>query len=166
MFLNIEYINEFSPYPVTDYCQYLAFTTDEGIDYKVTFQLDSSGYFGDNAYHFIFAQLKNDSKHSVKDENVQKTLLTIIEAFFKNDAHILIYICDATDERQLARHRLFKRWFQKYETDFCITDDIINFKDLNGNPEIQCAAIIIKKSNPKVHEYISIFCELIASLKK
>lgn len=165
MFLDIEYINKFSPYPVTDYRQYLTFTTDVNIDYKVTFQKDSSGYFGDKTYHFIFTQVKNYPKHSVKDENVQKTLLTIIEAFFKNDTHILIYICDATDERQLARHRLFKKWFKKYEIDFFMSDDIISSKDLNGT-EIQCAAIIIKKSNPKAHEYISKFCELIASLKK
>ena len=44
MFLDIEYINKFSPYPVTDYRQYLAFTTDANIDYKVTFQKDSFGY--------------------------------------------------------------------------------------------------------------------------
>lgn len=166
MFLDIEYINKFSPYPVIDYSKYLTFTTKAGADYRVTFQKDSTKYFGDKAYHFIFTQPKDQDKHPIKDENVQKTLLTIIEAFFENDDHVLLYICDSLDKRQLARHRLFKTWFKKYEAEFYISDDVIDFKDSNGNSEIQCAAIIIKKNNPKINEYISTFHELMASLKK
>lgn len=166
MFLDIEYINRFSPYHVIDHRQYLIFTTNTETDYKVTFQKDSTGYFGDKAYHFIFTQTKNYDKHPVEDKKIQATLLTIIEAFFKNGDHVLIYICEAIDKRQLARHRLFKKWFKEYEAEFCISDDVINFKNSNGNLEIQCAAIIIKKSNPKMNEYTDTFHELMAALKK
>ncbi len=39
--------------------------------------------------------------------------MCILQDFFKNENYILGYTCDVSDGREMARKRLFNRWFEE-----------------------------------------------------
>ena len=44
---------------------------------------------------------------------MQKTITEIIKYFFENKENCIVYICDSSDNRELARYRKFNSWFEK-----------------------------------------------------
>ena len=134
----------------------MQFTSDYGVEYRIGFMEDYS-IWPENAYQFLITN--KNKKTSPNDLKLKETILIIIEAFFKANPHILLYICETGDEKQYARNRLFVRWFNEserkaeyYFRDVSIcADGIDNF-----------AAIIVQRNKPDIETIISQFDEFVS----
>ena len=96
--LNLIQLNLRSPYEVwSDSDNVYYFETDHGVKFKI--------YFGDDAPiwktgAYTFDIQNTNHKTSPNDEKVKNTIISIIEEFFKNNADILLYICETGDNKQ------------------------------------------------------------------
>jgi predicted deacetylase len=95
------------------------------------------------------------------DPKVQKTVLAIIDEFFRSNMKVLLYICDTSDGKEDSRNRLFLRWFEKYAEPGRFT--ICN-AHANVEGEVVYAAIIVENRNPKLKEIMEDFEEAAAVL--
>lgn len=147
--LDISFVLEHSPYSVWQDGEVYNFITDYGILYSVTFEREYS--IRVPAYWFNLTNLSG--KNSPNDRNVQATIICLIEAFFKANTDVLLYMCDTADNQQAIRARLFMRWFNSYEAkDHYIIRSVVVKTE---NKEDYVALII-----PRVHPYAELISEL------
>jgi len=67
-----------------------------------------------------------------------------------------VYVCDASDSKELFRKKKFDSWFRQYDDGTIIKiDGHISFE----NFEI-CNAILIHKDNPRKNRFIEAFNDL------
>lgn len=111
--LLIENINKTAPYEVTLSKDGIAydFFTHYGVHYSITFLYEDT-LLEEETYQFIIANINN--KKSPNNNRVKDTILAIVEEFFRQNNTVLLYICEAGDEKQSMRNRLFERWFTAY----------------------------------------------------
>lgn len=157
--LDLNFVNRLTPYKVwtEDGRDYLI-ETNKGNIFVVGF-MDDYSIWQTGAYQFTI----NNQNHqpSGNDKTLRTTILLLIEAFFAANPEILLYICETGDGKQAFRSRLFIRWFNSYNnrdayemlTAEVQEDDTKNF-----------AALIVQKSNPKLHDIIDKFNETISIL--
>ena len=114
--LDLEAINNRSPYDVHSVGDQYVFVTDTGIEYHVDFELDSNPYY--TAYWFNLAN--PEQQKSPGDKKIPQTVICIIEEFFRQNPDIMLYMCSTANNQQAQRARLFLRWFNghtiKYKT--------------------------------------------------
>ena len=84
------------------------FGTENGLKYKAYFIEFPSTFY--NLYSFSFDKEEGDSPH---DQRVEDTIVAILADFFDSENYVLGYTCDVTDGREMARKRLFNRWFEQ-----------------------------------------------------
>jgi hypothetical protein len=99
---------------------FFSFITENGTAYYADFQDQSQllikhqGLFG--FYEFSFEHIDNQSNSRQKfDTKIRNTIEDLLFQFFESPDKVLYYVCDSSDNRQLARQRLFKRWFGELE---------------------------------------------------
>ena len=51
------------------------------------------------------------------DENIAKTICSILMEFFSNHENVIIFICDSTDKRERQRNIIFNKWFHHFDID-------------------------------------------------
>ena len=90
------------------------FNTAGGAIYGVFFESENSIFSGTvlegaDTFHLVVTKLQ--SGDGVKDIHVSKTLDSIVEHFFLIKNRIIFYTCDGSDDRHLARDRMFKIWY-------------------------------------------------------
>jgi len=61
-------------------------------------------------YSFSFEKEEGNAPY---DKRVKDTIVTVLADFFDSENYILGYTCDVTDGREMARKRLFDRWFEQ-----------------------------------------------------
>ena len=158
--LPTDYINEHSPYVVkvisNDEVQFM---TDFSVEYRVSFMEDYS-IWSEDAYQFLINN--NTHKPSPNDSKLRDTIMTLIEAFFISNPHILLYICDTGDDKQAARNRLFVRWFNdsKHKGKFYLQDVTISDDGIDNY-----AALIVQRNNPEFESIIAQFNEFVELMK-
>lgn len=109
--LSVNSINETSPYKVENSGEgSFMFVTDHGVKYEVSFIVDYTLDL-ENIYQFCIDNVEN--KQQPRDVKVRDTVIAIIGEFFKNNHLCMLYICDTSDGRQSARHRIFSLWFSE-----------------------------------------------------
>jgi hypothetical protein len=90
------------------------------------------------------------------DPLIGVTLVQIIKIFLNGLTNSVVYVCDASDNRELFRKRKFDIWFRQNDDGTIIKIDghlaIENFDIYN--------AILIHKDNPKKNRFIEAFNEL------
>ena len=154
--LPVLYLKTHSPYDV-DVMQNgdLQFTTEYGVEYRVSFMEDYS-IWPENAYQFLINN--KNKKSSPSDIKLKETIMAIIEAFFISNPYILLYICETGDDKQAARNRLFVRWFNdaKHQKEYYFRNVNIKAEGIDN-----FAAIIVQKSNPEIETIISQFDEFV-----
>ena len=84
------------------------FETDNGLRYRAYFIAFPATFY--TLYSFSFD--KEDGVGAY-DARVKDTIVSVMHDFFDAENYILGYTCDVTDGRELARKRLFDRWFVK-----------------------------------------------------
>jgi Family of unknown function (DUF6169) len=145
------------------------FDTDNSITYEVKFR-DSSYIFDGystkqiEAYEMSIAIIDNlDAMRPPLDPQVAETIALIFSYFFnENHKQIVIYICDSSDNRQLARKRKFDRWINHFGDDFVKIDaEIIDKENV-----IYYTSIILHANNPHRSYITEIFYNLVVSQQK
>lgn len=118
------------------------FETALGIHYSISFEEDTP-FGGCSTYQFIIEKI--DPIRSQHDPNVEQTILTIIDEFFRTYLNVLLYLCDDSDGREKTRNRLFLTWFEKHA-------DQERFTIRTASTTIEghgfYAAIIVENRNP------------------
>lgn len=142
--LNLNLLNIYSPYSVWNVGRYgYGFKTKYGVLYRVVFTPDQT-IWENGAYEFSI--INENSQVSPNDKNVQRTIVAIIEEFFRNNPDILLYQCETGDNKHAARERLFLKWFSDYAADKysirvtkIVAEGIANY-----------AAVIVQRNNPQM----------------
>ena len=87
----------------------------------------------------------NTGRRTPPDQRIAATIADIFKTFLAQNERIIIYICDSSDLRQVARARKFDGWYEYYRGIDCIK---INRNILDPSGEIYLTALIIRHDNP------------------
>jgi hypothetical protein len=158
--LSVARINITAPYKVwNEECSY-RFETDHGISYIVDFDADDNPFF--KCYWFNLTNPKHEK--SPGDIKIAKTVICIIEEFFRVNPDVLLYMCSTDKSQQAQRSRLFLRWFNGYEQQQRYVLKATDVKSVSpeGKPSKDYVALIVQRSHPQLIEIISRFDSEIA----
>lgn len=138
------------------------FNTNGGAKYSVFFNSDNSIFSGSvlegaDTFHLVVTKLQNGN--GVKDIHVVETVDSIVEHFFLIKNRIIYYTCDGSDNRQLARDRMFKIWYTNSAHKERLYKQDYSF-DASGT----YASIIFDNDNDLGKENILITMDVISSL--
>mgnify|MGYP003462566981 FL=1 len=160
--LSTDEINKRSPYKVCyDYVSdSLYFVTDNNVQLVIDFMEDDLLHSAE-CYQFCINNANN--MQSPRDINVQKTILVIIDEFFKKNMSALLYICETGDGKQKARSRLFASWFEAYEYSSAFTCMTTSLCDAEG--VFNSATLIIPTAHPQYKKVLNEFTEASAILR-
>ena len=155
--LNVTRININAPYKVWNEGSIYRFETDNGIKYLVDFELDSNTFY--TAYWFNLTNPEHTK--SPGDIKIAKTVVCIIEEFFRLNPEVLLYMCSTDNGQQAQRSRLFLRWFNGYEQQkrYVIKSTVVKGVDPEGKPRKEYVALIVPRVHPLLDEIIERFEE-------
>jgi len=148
-----------SPYDITLSEQGFIFQTAGGVHYRVSFDEEDIILGGCRTYQLILQKVEH--KHTPHDPYVEKTVLAIINEFFRLNQHVLLYVCDTSDGKEGGRNRLFLRWFERNVEPGCFTIRTANTEVEN---EMVYIAIIINNRNPHLQEILNDFNDMAIAL--
>ncbi len=156
MRLSADRINRKSPYWVIQLDELtFRFVTKNGILYRVGFYQDRY-FLGSRAYHFFIA---NDSEASApKDGDVFRVITCVLEEFFRQDASVMLYICDPYDHREAIRDSLYKRWFNGYPYKRRLTLEVA---EINFDNYIVYTGMILRNDHPEYDELLNAYREFV-----
>ena len=156
MRLSADRINRKSPYWVIQLDELtFRFVTRNGIIYRVGFYKDQY-FLGSRAYHFFIA---NDSDvNPPKDNDVFRVITCVLEEFFRQDASVMLYICDPYDHREAIRDSLYKRWFNSYPHNSRLT---LEAAEINFDKYIVYTGMILRNDHPEYEELLNAYREFV-----
>nr|MDQ6890983.1 DUF6169 family protein [Bacteroidota bacterium] len=115
---------------------YYEFTNAAGIKYACYF-LSYAEYFkeykeiANNVYAFNIDMLQKGTT-SIIDPRIGSTIVQIIKTFLNGLTNAVVYVCDASDSKELFRKRKFDTWFREYDDGTIIKiDGHISIEDFN-----------------------------------
>lgn len=152
-------------YYEVEYLTYV-FVTKNQVEYSIYFK--SSPYFlGDESlpyaqyiYEFIIESRQLDDKVFIPlDKRTGETIARILADFYlKFDHSVTVYICDSSDNRQMARKLKFDHWFIDYNTEKSlvkISEELIDEEGVSYP-----VSMILKYNNPYFLDIIDRFRNL------
>jgi len=151
-----------NPYPLAESDDFsYHFFTGQDITYHIYF-LDYSYMFVDypdiahTIYSFNIDVMNGDATNAVTDERIGVTIVEVFRIFFKRVSNVAVYVCDISDDRQMARKRKFDFWFWKYGDGSIIKEDgiavIENLEIINS--------LLVHTDNPYLAAVIAAFKDL------
>ena len=99
-----------------------------------------------------------ETDYGVKYPKVKETVICIVEEYFRNNADILLYICETGDNKQAMRNRLFIRWFNEYRFQ---QNFILRTASVRDGDQDNFAAIIVQRNHPDLDKILTTFEETI-----
>lgn len=149
--------------------QIYIFSTNHNVEYRLTFT-DSdyllNGTVGEGVISNIFSlSIENTNNlFAPNDDYVKETIICILEFFFRNIENSIIYLCDTSDNRELARFRKFNYWFdnKEFSDAFEKLSSIIEIDEETSH----YTTMIYHKQNPFSETLKLSYFEVIDSLKK
>lgn len=148
--LDLNAINDHSPYDVMESFGLLFFKTDYNITYLVSFDEEPNPFY--TAYWFNLTNPKQVT--SPGDKKIAQTVICIIEEFFRQNPDILLYMCSMDGGQQAQRSRLFLRWFNGAEQQ---KQYVIRASEVRGEKGLEYVAAIVQRNNPHLDEIIQLF---------
>jgi Family of unknown function (DUF6169) len=137
------------------------FETTQNVFYEIKFKpffylFDSESIYSNHTFEFGMGVLSNPStKLPPPDAQIPITVATIFIDFFERFTEpLVIYICDSSDSKQLARQRKFNTWFSEFKRPEFFKIEA-NLLDKNGEPIP--SSLILKISNPFFMQIIEEF---------
>lgn len=114
----------------------------QSTEYRVLF-LESNNLLEDLPLYSIVID------RSFKDSTINptQTIIAIIKNLLDSN-NVLCYTCDTEGDKQFARHRLFKQWFNNDSE-----ADLYEMINIDAIGDI-CGGLIIKKSHPLYSIYL------------
>ena len=127
------------------------FKTENDVLLAIEFEEDETLSFKGS----VWLNLINLSrKNSPTDPKVKRTVITIIEEFFRLNPTVILYLCDTADNQQAMRSRLFLHWFNDAESKSLFHIQVAEIQDEDVTNYI---AIIVQRSNPEASAIIAQF---------
>jgi len=102
-----------NPYHIEEVANGYRFTTDFGIVYELTFLLYPTVNTSEDYCVYMFNVEKIKNGKATKDDRIRITIEYVVGLFFQNDVNAILVIMDTIDNKQEARLRLFKNWYQQ-----------------------------------------------------
>ena len=160
--VSLDIINQTSPYKVTYYKEreeILYFSTSKGLEYVITFVLDKTLDIP-NMYQLVIEELFQT--HASYAPLIEKTIVSVIHAFFTDKMNVLAYVCDTSDKHEKARNYLFNKWFMRHNGNrYYKYDGIVNAMD-----NIYYSSIICSREHNNVLSIKTTFYNFVAELQK
>lgn len=153
-FLDIDKVNTFSPYPIWLRGDGYIFTTDNGIEYSMSF--DEEYNFVYKAYWFNLTNISRQK--SPGDIKIAQTVICVIEEFFRQNPNILLYLCSTDGGQQSQRSRLFLRWFNGYEQQ---KKYMIKSAEVKGEDISEYISMIVMNNHPQIAEISAAFDNIV-----
>lgn len=151
--LPVELINAESPYKIRIQKDGSAFfSTDNGLHYLVSFDLDDVS-LSLHCYQLVIMNV--DNLPSPRDHKLRDTIVAIVEGFFALNNEVMLYVCETGDGKQAMRNRLFQYWYSHYERKFEFTFLSASIKDDEG--EMNYATLIMRNDNPNYTDVLEEF---------
>ena len=134
------------------------------IEFKPTGYIFGNEYIWSNyCYEFSIKLSENSPQNTPLDPLVAKTVASIFIDFFKNKENIILYTCDTSDRKHLARVRKFDKWFQQFNQDLFLKIDKTIPDPLQNTTYYN--SLIIRENNPYKDEIIEAFEDLIGGFE-
>ena len=137
------------------------FETINNVNYEVKFKpffylFDPDSVYSNHTFEFGMDVLLSPlAKLPPPDSLIPITIANIFLDFFDRiDEPLVIYICDSSDSKQLARQRKFNTWFSEFKRPEFFKVEA-NLLDKNGEPIP--SSLILKISNPFFMQIIEEF---------
>jgi Family of unknown function (DUF6169) len=161
-----QYEFDFIEDEATDYF----FKTQFNVFYRVEFK--PTGYiFGDDyvwshhCYEFSIKISEKSPQNPPTDSLIPTTIAAIFLHFFEDKEKIILYTCDTSDRKHLARVRKFDRWFEQFNQN----DNFIKLNHSIYDNTLQTTyynSLIIKNNNSFRAEITEAFDELIGGFEE
>ena len=144
------------------------FTTQNEIAYEVRFR--PTGYIFENdpdlqpfLYEISIIVLDNPTDaQPPADRLVSTTVASIFGQFFRQHERVVVYICDTSDQRGLARHRKFTSWFERYKGNYVqFSDSITDKKGI-----VYFTSLIVRRDNPHMARVLIAFTNLVFGINE
>ena len=148
MTFSTDTLNSRSPYKLLQVNNLtFRFVTDQKISYTVGFYKDNI-FMDEGAYHFFIDNEQHE--HGSYDPKIFDTITVLLEEFFNQEPLVMLYICDAADQRQAARDRLYHLWFYDYARchEMTLYSDSVTFRQVK-----YYAGILLRHDHP-LHDMI------------
>ena len=148
-------------YRFDEIAQSYIFITNNGIEYKVAFILDSTfssvSNFEINDVFQLIIEKTLDGKEPL-DYNVAATIIEILSIFFQNTRNTILYICDDGDERADVRFRKFNIWYAMSELNDTVikVDNVFVSENIAGTSKI-FSSLLYHKDNINKETILEIY---------
>ncbi|WP_020596930.1 DUF6169 family protein [Spirosoma panaciterrae] len=144
------------PYPLRSVEDGLIFVTELGVTYKIGFA-DDSVYVSESSFaHEVFSFSITPIAGQVrqKDPRVEQTVIRAILLTFDTlpDA-VINYVCSLDNDQQIARSRLFHRWYLKAGTTHFIKLDFTDHENRIYT------SVLFRSNHPAEAEIRNLFAE-------
>ncbi len=136
------------------------FRSDNGVVLAIGFDDDD---MIESAESYMFSIINVNNVPSPRDLKMRDTVMLVIESFFNTNEAALLYICESGDGKQQMRSRLFEFWFSSYRMNEKFLLLPVSIEDMEG--EMNYAALIVRKDNPKIIDIVSEFSNTVAMFR-
>ncbi len=145
-----------------------AFTTKYQVDYLVRFKpgldyVPLAEPWRDEFYELVIEVISApDPNHIPADRAIYSTIVATIAHFFVVHERVVLYICDDSDSRELARKRKFDTWYSQLADPLFVKYDLPSIAD---GPERYFVSIFLRCDNPNRFAIIAAFEQLASGEK-
>jgi hypothetical protein len=140
------------------------FSTENDVRYEIKF-VPSTDFFPSYAeldmeiFEMVISVLdKPMSGRLPADSQTAPTIFAIFWEFFQPHRHALIFICDSSDGRELARHRKFGQWF--YQKTKHLADLTKMDRQIIDGDSLILLSLIMSRLHPKLGLVVEMFVHL------
>ena len=139
------------------------FETKNNVEYDVRFNPNSNylpleELWRDEFYEIVIdVASAPDPARSPADQVIFPTIVAIIADFFAVHERVILYICDDSDSRELARKRKFDGWYDRFGNAAFEKHDL---PTVAVGPERYFASVFFRRDNPHRIAIITAFDRL------
>lgn len=144
------------------------FTTQRSVEYDVRFK-PSADYippdepWRDDLYELVIEVAEAPDPTCIPaDSAIFPTIVAIITDFFRTRQRVVLYICDDSDSKELARKRKFDGWYTRLGDSFFEKYDL---PTVAAGPERYFASVFFRRDNPYRFAIVAAFERLVESDK-
>lgn len=144
------------------------FRTTNDISYNVRFKPSTDCVplnepWRDDFYELVIELIAAPDPNRIpNDLAVALTVFHIISDFFIIHERVVLYICDDSDSRELARKRKFDNWFSRFGNHLFVKHDL---PTVAAGPERYFASLLFRQDNPNRLAVITAFERLTSGEK-
>lgn len=112
--------------------------------------------FSSHTFTFNIDVVSGSAEDALSDDKIGVTIVEIFKLFFSKMENVVVYVCDMSDERHMARKRKFDWWFWRYNDGSIIKEDGIAMV-----ADVQIInSLLIHKDNPHLTTIIKAYKDL------